>query len=597
VDGTTNAKTVQAKYDVDISNSLTIASGSTLDLFNNVVTFKGATVTNNGSIVGSLATSDSSRFNFSGASVAQTYTGTGTVGTYDDPLAGIGFSNALGVTINSSVTNLNVNRINVFTGTVHNANKLTIGNDSAKVSYILLGSTASAVGTAGVFDVAPNFQLSSGGLTLYYGNATNIPSTGVEIPSSRSLVNLTVNNTAGGAVISGGNLTVNGALTLTKGLLDIGSNDLILGSSATIGGAPADSAMVVSTGTGTVKKAVGAVPFQFTFPVGDKTGTAEYSPVNITLSSGTLSSAYIGVTVSNAKYSNNSSSTDYINRSWTLTANGITSPVHTDTVTYVAADIVGTEASLVGGLYNGSSWTSLGAVNAAGHQIIGSALTSFGVITAGDASAFASNGTVVVKVIPQGFYNEGDYLNATDTITVLLAGASSPNTIADSSSALLDSISFEANASFANAASGNYYLVVKHRNSIETWSAAPIAYTKGSSTSYDFTADPSAAYGSNELAVGSGRYAIYNGDCNQDGYVDPLDLSMVDQDSYNYIAGRALATDLNGDGYIDPLDLSICDQNSYNYVGVKLPSSGRYAAKSKAPQGIHYNEYLKMLKK
>ncbi len=598
VDGTSNGKTVQAKYDVLISNSLTIASGSTFDVFGNVVTFSGATVTNNGTIIGSLSVYPDSRFNFSGASVAQTYTGTGTVGTYSDPLSGIGFSNMLGVTIDASVTNLNVNRINAFAGTVHNTNKLTIGNDSGKVSYILIGSTAANSNTAGVLDVAPDFQLSSGGLTLYYGNASNVPSTGVEIPSSRALVNLTVNNDAGGVVISGGNLTVNGALTLSKGLLDIGDNDLILGSAATISGAPADSAMIVTTGSGQVKKSVSAVPFQFTFPVGDKSGTPEYSPVNVTLSSGTLSSAYIGVAVANAKYSNNSSTTDYINRYWALTANGITDPVHTDTLTYVDADIAGTEASLNGGLYSGSSWSDLGAVSAANNYIVGTNLTSFGVITAGEAGAFSSAGTVVVKVIPQGFYNDGDYLNSSDTITVLLANVSSPYAIVDSAAVILDSISFQATASLATAASGSYYIVIKHRNSIETWSASAVAYTKGSTTNYDFTTDPSAAYGNNEVAVGSaGRYAIFSGDCNQDGYVDPLDLSMVDGDSFNYVSGRALTTDINGDGYVDPLDLSICDQNSFNYVGVKLPVSGRYAAKSSARQGVHINESLKMLKK
>lgn len=598
VDGTGNGKTVQAKYDVLISNSLTIASGSTFDVFGNVVTFSGATVTNNGTIIGSLSAYSDSRFNFSGASVAQTYQGTGTVGTYADPLSGIGFSNMLGVTIDASVTNLNVNRINAFAGTIHNTNKLTIGNDSGKVSYILIGSTASNLNTAGVMDVAPDFQLSSGGLTLYYGNASNVASTGVEIPSSRTLVNLTVNNDAGGVVISGGNLTVNGALTLSKGLLDIGNNDLILGSAATISGAPADSAMIVTTGSGQVKKSVAAVPFQFTFPVGDKSGTAEYSPVNVTLSSGTLSSAYIGVAVANAKYSNNSSATDYLNRYWAITADGITDPVHTDTLTYVDADIAGTEASLNGGLYSGSSWSDLGAVSAANNLIIGTNLTSFGVITAGEAGAFSSAGTVVVKVIPQGFYNDGDYLNSADTITVLLANASSPFAIVDSASVILDSISFQATASLATAASGSYYIVIKHRNSIETWSASAVAYTKGSTTNYDFTTDPSAAYGNNEVAVGSaGRYAIFSGDCNQDGYVDPLDLSLIDGDSFNYVAGRALVTDINGDGYVDPLDLSICDQNSFNYVGIKIPTSGRYAAKSSARQGVHVNESQRMLKK
>ena len=71
---------------------------------------------------------------------------------------------------------------------------------------------------------------------------------------------------------------------------------------------------------------------------------------------------------------------------------------------------------------------------------------------------------------------------------------------------------------------------------------------------------------------------MFGGDVNQDGYVDPLDLSLIDQDSYNYASGIGLGTDLNGDHFVDPLDLSICDQNSYNYVGIQTPVTGRVKA-------------------
>ena len=54
-------------------------------------------------------------------------------------------------------------------------------------------------------------------------------------------------------------------------------------------------------------------------------------------------------------------------------------------------------------------------------------------------------------------------------------------------------------------------------------------------------------------------------------YVDPLDMSLIDADSFNYVSGRYIITDLNGDGYVDPLDLSIADVNSFNYVGIKKP--------------------------
>ena len=191
-------------------------------------------------------------------------------------------------------------------------------------------------------------------------------------------------------------------------------------------------------------------------------------------------------------------------------------------------------------------------------------------------SAYLS-GKVTVGVIPQGFYNSAGYLNATDTVKILLANGTTPYAFVDSASVLLDSLSFSTTATFGSAANGNYYLVVKHRNCVETWSASTIAFAKGSTISYDFTDAQTKAYGSNLIQVSDSpvRWAMFGGDVNQDGYVDPLDLALIDVDSYNYVSGRGLATDINGDGYVDPLDMAIADANSYNYAGVSKPTSAR----------------------
>ena len=414
----------------------------------------------------------------------------------------------------------------------------------------------------------------------------------------RQLYSLTLNNSGGGVNLTGGNISVSNTLTLTNGLLNLGSNDLNLGSSSTLSGTPSATNMIVATGSGQVKKSISSVPSTFTFPVGDNTGTAEYSPVKVTLSSGTLSSASIGVKLSNTKYSGNTSTTNYINRAWTLTGNGITNPVYTDTLTYVSADVAGTEASLVGGLYDGSKWTNLGAVDTANNRIVGTALTSFGDFTAGEAGSFLSAGNVAVTVIPQGFYNSGGYLNSRDTIHVLLASATTPYAIVDSADVILDSLTYTATATFHTAANGSYYIVVKHRSSVETWSAAGVSFTKGSTATYDFTSAASQAYGNNEVALDGGLYGIYSGDCNQDGYVDPLDLSLVDQDSFNYVGGAGLSTDVNGDQYVDPLDLSIVDQNSFNYAGIQRPTaSGRVmSAKERANSLPYYQKWLESKK-
>ncbi len=393
------------------------------------------------------------------------------------------------------------------------------------------------------------------------------------ITGSTSFDYLTINNPAG--VVLASDEKINSALTLTSGLLDVGSHTLLLANAAGIAGTPTAANMIVGTaGSGKVKKLMNtSAPHSFTFPVGDNSGTAEYSPVTYTLNSGTFTTDTVVVMVANAKHADNSESTNYLNRYWSIANSGVTNPNYTAVFTYVPADVAGTEATLSGALWNGAGWVNLGAVNTSAHTFTASNQTVFGDFT---AMIIASSGSVAVTVIPQGFYNDGDFLNSRDTITVLLAGSSSPYAVVDSARAILDSLTFTATAALSSAASGSYYLVIKHRNSIETWSAAPISFSQGSTTAYDFTSAVSQAYGNNLVAVGSvPRYAMYSGDVNQDGYVDPLDLSMVDQASFNYEAGAALATDINGDQFVDPLDLSICDQNSFNYVGIKTPVSGR----------------------
>ncbi len=396
---------------------------------------------------------------------------------------------------------------------------------------------------------------------------------------------VTFNNAAGISLAQ--NVVASKTTWLTAGKVSLGNYNYVVGD--TIIGTFSAANMIVTNGSGVLKK-IFTQKSSFTFPVGDASGTAEYSPVTLT-NNGTYTADTISVSVVNAKHPNNGNATSYLSRYWTLSGAGATANSYGAVFTYTAADVAGTESSFVGAVYNGSAWATGGTINTTAHTLTVASQTAFGAFTAGAAGGFSSAGHVAVKVIPQGFYNAGGFLNSSDTVLVLLANASSPYAIVDSAYAILDSLTFTATATMSAANSGTYFIVVKHRNSVETWSASGVAYTKGSTTSFDFTTAATQAYGSNEIEVTTGVYGIYGGDCNQDGYVDPLDLSMVDQDSFNYVSGRAGVTDVNGDGYVDPLDLSIVDQNSFNYVGVKLPVSGRYAAKSKAPQGIQYNEF------
>jgi hypothetical protein len=106
----------------------------------------------------------------------------------------------------------------------------------------------------------------------------------------------------------------------------------------------------------------------------------------------------------------------------------------------------------------------------------------------------------------------------------------------------------------------NYYIVVKHRNSIVTWSAMPVSMSNAG-VSYDFSSSPTQAAGDNMKDDGTGVLLFYSGDINQDGSVDFNDYPDIDIGSSNGDLGY-LATDLNGDSSVDFNDYPLIDYNS-----------------------------------
>lgn len=115
---------------------------------------------------------------------------------------------------------------------------------------------------------------------------------------------------------------------------------------------------------------------------------------------------------------------------------------------------------------------------------------------------------------------------------------------------------------------GNYYLALKHRNSIETWSSQAISF-QDAAISYDFTDASSKAFGEN-LKPTAGKYLIYTGDVNQDGLVDSGDMIQIDNAASAFSIGYILS-DLNGDGLVDLDDMILVDNNGSGFVAKMVP--------------------------
>ena len=143
--------------------------------------------------------------------------------------------------------------------------------------------------------------------------------------------NLTVN---GSNSTLGGNVTVNGTVNFTNGIVTTGANTLTFGCNGTSSGANAASFVV-----GNVLKNY-CTTGSFTYPVGDSTGTPEYSPLTANITALGINPSSLTVSVTDAVLPGLDPSYS-ASRYWTLTEGGdLTADL---TFNYTDADVNGGE--------------------------------------------------------------------------------------------------------------------------------------------------------------------------------------------------------------------------------------------------------------
>jgi len=157
-------------------------------------------------------------------------------------------------------------------------------------------------------------------------------------------------------------------------------------------------------------------------------------------------------------------------------------------------------------------------------------------------------------------------------VDIALFETTSPFNWIASARGVLDSATLTAGFQFTEIPTGSYYLGFYHRNSIETWSSAPVSFVSGGISNYDFTTSSLKAYGSNMKQVDDSpiRFAIYNGDVNLDGIIDLNDVLLIYNDANNFITGYT-NTDVTGNNLTDLTDLLIAYNNSAGFVGSIYP--------------------------
>ncbi len=191
--------------------------------------------------------------------------------------------------------------------------------------------------------------------------------------------------------------------------------------------------------------------------------------------------------------------------------------------------------------------------------------------------------TVNLKAYIEGYYdssvhkmravsaNEGVGSSTTNVDMITVELRSTAGALVNTTTTMLHTDG-TASAVFSVTPNGSYYLVVKSRNAIETWSSAAQTFS-GATLTYDFTTALSKAFGQNMKLLETGVYGFYSGDLNHDGYVDIFDYPLYDtaNQSGGAYDGTYVATDINGDGYVDIFDFPIYDSNNQQNVQAVTP--------------------------
>ena len=155
-----------------------------------------------------------------------------------------------------------------------------------------------------------------------------------------------------------------------------------------------------------------------------------------------------------------------------------------------------------------------------------------------------------LKVYLEGFWIGSNQVQ--DSVTVYLARTTAPFAFADTAKVLLSG-NGTALINFALATNGSYYIVVSHRNHLETWSKVGQSFTSNITTNFDFTTSATQAYGDNMKQVGS-DWVLYGGDANGDGAVDANDVPYI---MSQFGMQGYLAADFNGDNDVNASDIAL----------------------------------------
>lgn len=247
------------------------------------------------------------------------------------------------------------------------------------------GATFKQSATAQSWLVLSGDLRNSGTYSKGLGSVRLVGNTAQRIDGPTRFYRLHLNN-ADGAFLSAASSVAN-RCQLEAGSITLDA-DLTLYTGAGLFGPFSPTRQFIADGAGRLVRGI-AAPGLLAFPVGDATGTTDFTPILLNFTSGSFgAAAQVSVNLRNAKQPNNTSVTDYLNRYWTVTSSDLTGFVCNLAATYRPTDVSGSEANMIAASYSSGlgTWTPFGPLDIPSGLVVATT-TSFSDFTAGEPSS------------------------------------------------------------------------------------------------------------------------------------------------------------------------------------------------------------------
>ncbi len=389
IGGSSGTWSAAGNINLGSSGTLTINSGTTLDMDMNRLLGTPASVSNSGTF----------RTRYFGApAYPSDLTWGGTVELYNTS-----FSQELA---SGTYNNVSTNTASLAGTTTINGNWSINGPVSVPSITLTLAGTVSGMSASNSFNV-------NGGLWMINGSGGNLGTLYFDQTSdgtSNRVTSFRMNRT-GGSVNLGNKLNTV-SLDINAGQIILGNDDLVQRGTLTGGGSV--SRCVIANGTGSwIRYSAGGAVLKFL--LGDGTN---YAPIWLDVAAGGSSSSFVKVRLISSKHPNNNSSTDYLKRYWSVTTSGYSAPsFRPDFVQYNEInDVQGTEGNIKAAVYTGGTWTKYDPLSGGVFTLPAQTATSFDVsgITGSNPAITIANKTICAE--------------QTTTLTASVTGGDAPYT-------------------------------------------------------------------------------------------------------------------------------------------------------------------------